>query len=145
MLQLILCHHHYIKISPCVCVCVCVECVRVIDGSGMFRGRTSLVTCRGRTSLVTCNLCTYYTLYCLCVIISGHNWGALKQQLKHMQSESSNWSVDAIGEQHLKWVLLGSSNWSKRSKWSCLLPISLRLWICVSHIPDSANRWTEGY
>jgi len=49
---------------------------------------------------VTRDLCTYYTLYCVCVITSRHSQGAAveadiigEQQLKRTQSGSSSWSV----------------------------------------------------
>jgi len=77
-------------VCVCVCMCVCV-CVYVHYRSGTYRGGTRLVTC---------DLCTYYTLYCVCVITSRHSQGAAveadiigEQQLKRTQSGSSSWSV----------------------------------------------------
>jgi len=29
----------------------------------------------GGARLVMCDLCTHYTLYCMCVTTSGQNWG----------------------------------------------------------------------
>lgn len=40
-------------------------------GSGTFGGGAKLVMC---------DLRTYYTLYCVCVITSGHNWGEAAQE-----------------------------------------------------------------
>ena len=42
------------------------------------------------------DLRTYYTLYCVCMITSGHTRGAVAEE-------------DAVREQQLKWTQLGSS------------------------------------
>jgi len=81
-LDTILEHNHYIKILV-VCMCVC-----ALRKWGVWGGRTRLVTH---------DLCT---LYCVCIITSGHRAAAEmdvigEQQLKRMQSAE----VDVIREQ----------------------------------------------
>jgi len=75
-------------------------------------------TYRGGTRLVTCDLCTYYTLYCVCVITSRHSQGAAveadiirEQQLKRTQScreQQLKCKADKILEQQLKQMQSGS-------------------------------------
>ena len=122
--------YHYSKISLC-CVCVCVWVIEV----GIPR--------RG-TRQVTCNLCTYYTLYCACVICNTgatqyscknhwvyqtEMWGGReaqnkKRKMKQMQTGNSSWSgcnqgkaaeADTTWEQQLKQMQLESSNWQSGS------------------------------
>jgi len=82
-LDTILEHNHYIKILV-MRVCVCITKMGYVFGGG-------------RTRLVTHDLCT---LYCVCIITSGHRAAAEmdvigEQQLKRMQSAE----VDVIREQ----------------------------------------------
>ena len=58
----------------------------------------------GGTKLVMCNLRTYHTLYCVCVITSGHNWGEAAQENAAAQVSAAagttlqllNWSGDGL-------------------------------------------------
>ena len=67
-------------------------------GSGTFGGGTNLVMCDFRT---------YYTLYCVCVFTSGHNWGEAAQENVAAQVSAAagmtsqlfvtkNWSGDGL-------------------------------------------------
>ena len=95
MLHAVLIYHHarnpynYASTPLCWFLRVCM-CVWVTD-----------VGCpQGGTRLVMCDLCT---LYCVCVITSGCNQGAVAE-------------VDAVGQQQLKWTQTGSSSWSSRDQ-----------------------------
>ena len=63
----------------------------------------------GGTTVMTCNLCTCYTLHCVCVVTSGHTQGTAAEvdTIGEQQAEA-----DANGEQQLKWMQLGSSSWN---------------------------------
>ena len=63
----------------------------------------------GGTTVMTCNLCTYYTLHCVCVVTSGRTQGTAAEvdTIGEQQAEA-----DASGEQQLKWMQLGSSSWN---------------------------------
>jgi len=61
-------------------------------GSGTFGGGANLVMR---------DLRTYYTLYCVCVITGGHNWGEAAQaaevsEAAGMTSQLLNWSGDGL-------------------------------------------------
>jgi len=103
---------------------------------------------RGRTTVVTCDLCTFYTLYCVCVITNGCTWGAAaeenaveEQQLKWTQSRNSKLKqmqsgtaaeVDAVREQQLKWMQPGRSlAWPCKTS-ACQGHYRTRLLVCQS-------------
>ena len=57
-------------------------CLAVCNGSGKFGGRDY----SGER-----DICTHYTLYCMCVLTSGRTRGAAAEE-------------DAVEEQQLKWT-----------------------------------------
>ena len=58
---------------------------------------------------MTCNLCTCYTLHCVCVVTSGHTQGTAaevdtigEQQAEADANGGTAAEVDAVGEQQLE-------------------------------------------
>ena len=88
-----MCQYHTstIKTNVCVCLSVC-ACVKEVGNSG------------GGIIVVTHDLCTYYTLYWVCVITSGRTRGVAAEQ-------------DAVRWRGHNW---GAASWSGRSSaWPC--------------------------
>jgi len=79
-----------------------ITCVKILDVRVCL---TEVGHSGGRTRLVTHDLHTHCTLYCVCMITSGHNW----------EAAYSKWSR-RIWEQQLKEVQLRSSSWSRHNR-----------------------------
>ena len=82
-----------------VCVCLCMHYEVGSSGSGR---------------LVMCDLCTYYNLYCMCVITSEHNWEAADKADKFRAGSSSwsgcNWgAAGAMGASYILYYGIWSS------------------------------------